>query len=346
MNERCIICEHPRTAHFGTGCHTDSFLRGRCDCDFVELPALPESATPAQYRARAAWWQQRAEMAETRQRRTRMGTERWWRLDRFVDAARSARSRGLDMAAALEAEAITPATEAPGDDLLDLMTIETIATQQPATLQWMLEQLERSDVAARDALRTRLTAEFDALEPRYRRELLEDETLRRFLEQSGVVSAWSVSVPTGMALAPLAALSTGPTDRQAFLESVESELDETIGDEYEARTEGLSEPQSHDEAFIRQYMRTRADVEAYWRHWAQAPSPQALVAYIAMDPDEFKRYLALAVEVLTPAERSRFSNRHQLNGWIASGMQPLSQDGQDVPLEAVIDPGYLPATAF
>src|SRR6187399_2116674 len=124
VNERCILCGHPRTAHFGTGCHTDSFLRGRCDCVFVELPPLPDSATPAQYRARAAWWQQRVEMAEARMRRTRMGSDRWWHLDRFIDAARSARARGLDLAAALEADPTPAIAAGPGDDLLDLVSIE------------------------------------------------------------------------------------------------------------------------------------------------------------------------------------------------------------------------------
>jgi hypothetical protein len=65
-----------------------------------------------------------------------------------------------------------------------------------------------------------------------------------------------------------------------------------------------------------------------------------------MDPDEFKRYLELAISVLTPEERSRFATRGQLHAWIASGMRPLSRDDEDVPLDEVIDPGYLPTTAL
>jgi hypothetical protein len=309
VNQRCIICEHPRAAHFGAGCHIDSFLRGRCDCDFVELPALPLTATPAQHRARAAWWQQRVEMAEARMRRTRMGTERWWRLDRFADVARTARARGLDMAAALDAEATAATAADPGDDLLDLVNLETVATQEPATLRHVLEHLESSGGAEQAALRSRLTAEFDALEPRHRRELLEDDAFRGFLDHIGVVSAWDASVP-----------SDAPSDACGDASALTSS---TIGPEI-----------------------TRAQIEAYWRHWAQAPSPRLLIAYIAMDPDEFKVYLALAAEVLTPAERSRFANRTQLNGWIVSGMRPLFEDGREVLLEDVIDQGYLPVVAF
>ena len=340
MNERCIICDHPRAAHFGTGCHTDSFLRGRCDCDFVELPPLPDSATPGQLRARAAWWQQRSEMAETRMRRTRMGSDRWWRLDRFIDAARNARLRGLDMAAALEVEATRATTDDPADDLLDLISIETITTQEAGAFQWMLAELDRRGDAARDTVRTRLTAEFDALEPRHRRELLEDDGLRGFLEHVGVVSAWSMSVPDE------AVPSLGPAEQLSFFGSLESEDGHTLGDEFWAQTDAGTERLPRDEAFISQYHRTRERVEGYWRHWAQAPSPQALVAYIAMDPDEFKRQMALAIEVLTPPERSRFTNRGQLNGWIASGMRPLFEGDRVVPLDEVIDKGYLPAVAF
>jgi hypothetical protein len=279
-------------------------------------------------------------MAEARLGRTRLGSDRWWRLDRFLDAARNARARGLEMAAGLEANAADEMPDTPRDDLLDLIGIESIADQQPATFQLVLEHLARTDGATRDAVRSRLTAEFDSLEPRHRRELLEHDALRGFLEHVGVVSAWNVRMPV------TAGPSSEPIDRQSFLESVESELDDTIGDAYHARTEIMADSLPSDDELIEGYRRARAHVEGYWRHWALAPSPQALVAYIAMDPDEFKRYLALAVEVLTPAERARFSNRNELNGWIASGMRPLSVDGQDVPLKDVIDPGYLPTLAF
>jgi hypothetical protein len=304
MDRRCIICDHPMTAHTGAGCLADSFLRGRCDCDFQELPPLPRPATPARHLARADWWLVRTEMALARQRRARPGTERWWRLDRFLDVARMERSRDLAMAAALEAgespassdlpEKPPPASAEPsGDDLLDLVSIDCLTDQEPATLAFVLDHLERSDDAAQVDVRARLTAEFDALEPRHRRVLLEDDAQRGFLERAGVCT-WIAEAPS------------------------------------EGSVPDLS----------------RAHVEGYWRYWAQAPSPETLIAYIAMDPDEFKRYLELAISVLTLAERSRFATRGQLHAWIVSGMRPLSRDGEEVPLDEVIDRGYLPTTAF
>ncbi len=303
VSERCIICDHPMGAHIGLGCQTDSFLRGRCDCDFFELPPLPRPATAAQHRARADWWLVRAEMAETRLRRTRIGSERWWRLDRFIDMARTAHAHGLEMASALESAAD------PGDDLLDLIGIESIASRPGSTLDLVLERLEHSDDAARDTVRARLEAEFDTLQPRRRRELLEDDALRGFLQRVGVVSAWSVSVTEASSLDP----------------AHPDPLPGSSG----CRTDAM-----------------RGNVERYWRDWAQAPRPQIHIAYIAMDPDEFKQYLALAIETLTPAERSRFTNRNQLNCWIVSGMRPLFEDGHEVPLHEVIDEGYRPTTAL
>jgi hypothetical protein len=244
-------------------------------------------------------------MALARQRRTRAGSERWWRLDRFLDVARMERSRHLAMAAALEVGEVPVSAEwpvssespldaePPGEDLLDLVSIDYLAEQEPATLEYVLDHLDQSGDAAQVAVRARLTAELAALEPRHRREVLEDDTRREFLERAGV-STWIAGTSSDGAVPDL----------------------------------------------------SRSHVEGYWRHWASAPTPQALIAYIAMDPDEFKRYLELAISVLTPAERSRFATRGQLHAWIASGMRPLHRDGDEVPLDEAIDPGYLPATAF
>jgi hypothetical protein len=42
--DHCIVCEHPKIGHWGTGCHRSSFLRGDCSCTFLERDVDQEEA--------------------------------------------------------------------------------------------------------------------------------------------------------------------------------------------------------------------------------------------------------------------------------------------------------------
>lgn len=196
MDVRCILCDHPKLGHWDHGCHRDSFLRGSCDCDYVEPAPLSSAATADEHRERAAWWARRVDLTDGRMWRTTHGSEAWRRLERFRRVADAARHHHAEMAYALDDQPDhTPlgATQAPtddqgGDDLFDLISIESLACQSPTTLGLMLDLVDAGPPSARAGVRARLEAEFDVLEPRYRRELLEDDAVRDALVRLGVVS--------------------------------------------------------------------------------------------------------------------------------------------------------------
>jgi hypothetical protein len=193
MDERCLQCDHPKVGHFGSGCNRTSFLRGGCDCDFVEPPALPLTATAEQHRERAAWWSRRIDLTDRRMWRAPHGSDLWLRLDRLRKVADLARHHHLEMAQDLSAPApIEPdppvGPDEAGDDLLDLISIWSIERQPASTLELLLELVDGAPPPAQEAVRSRLEAEFDTLEPRHRRALLEDDAIRGLLTRLGVVS--------------------------------------------------------------------------------------------------------------------------------------------------------------
>ncbi|MFN8520161.1 MAG: hypothetical protein U0667_12385 [Chloroflexota bacterium] len=195
MDERCLQCGHPTVGHHGAGCHRTSFLRGACDCDFVEPAPLPMSATAAQHRERAAWWSRRIDLTDHRMWQTPHGTEQWLRLERLRKVAVVARHHHLEMAQAVpDPDPVVPhvAAEVPAerDDPLRDVSIASLEHQPASALRELQDRFDGASVAARDSLRTRLETEFDALEPRHRRALLEDDALRAALTHLGVVSPW------------------------------------------------------------------------------------------------------------------------------------------------------------
>jgi hypothetical protein len=355
MDHLCILCDHPTIGHFGTGCHRDSFLRGACDCDFVEPSALGASATPEQHRERAAWWARRIDATDRLVARGGHSSDRWLRLDRFRRAAEVERRRHLDAARARAAEAASEApVNEPGEGLLDLISIETITRQPVDTLHHLIEHLELSGSASREDVRARLEVEFDALEPRHRRELLEDPELRGFLAYVGVVTMWSSeSLPR-----PADAMADHATCAERLLEAfrvvlrgtlatvpfeaaLAQEFRDTFGDTFWAQTEDADHPLPRDEAFLSRYRTMRGQLETYWRHWAAAPSADVQHAVIVQHAAAFERQVRLAIQLLTPIEKARFGARDELFGWVASGMQPLSVDGVPVALTELIEPRYL-----
>jgi hypothetical protein len=359
MDERCIVCDHPKVGHFGSGCHRTSFLRGACDCDFVEPTPLPLSATAEEHRERAAWWAQRIDLTDRRIWAATHGSPQWQRLDRLRDVADAAWHHHLEMAHALPAGETDSRPAADdgedadeGDNLLDLICIESIASQPAGTLDLMLGLFDRSPTIEREAVRIRLEAEFDRLEPRRRRAILEDEAVRVALEQMGVMTRLypgSSVEPPGTSPSDAASIATA-IDRAMgttlegldVQEALVREFGGTIGDLARAATDGTErDRQALDEDLLSRYHDVRARLEEYWRHWAGAPSTAIQHASITRHPDVFQRQMVLAIQVLTPAEKARFTDRAQVFGWVASGMLPLFADGSPVPLEDVIETCYL-----
>jgi hypothetical protein len=355
MDQACILCDHPRIGHFGTGCHRNSFLRGSCDCDFVEPPIMSPSATAEQHRERAAWWARRVDATDREMARGGQSSDRWLRLDRFRRAAEAERRRHLETAHLLEAAAdLVPEPQEPGDDILDLICIESIAAQTAETLEVLLEHLDQIDPVTRDSVRMRLETEFDSLEPRRRRALLEDAELRGFLEHVGVVSPLDLGgtarTPGGrerssasaerlaraLDVAMRATLATQP-----FEEALAREFADTFGDAFWAQTHAEGDGPARDEAFLARYRTMRAQLETYWRHWASAPNPDVQHAVLIQHPAAFQRQMRLAIQVLTPIEKARFEDRSSLFGWVVSGMQPLFVDDAPVPLTDIVEARYI-----
>jgi hypothetical protein len=354
MGQACILCDHPTIGHFGAGCHRDSFLRGKCDCDFVEPPTIPPSAPAEQHRERAAWWARRVDATDRQMARGGHSSDRWLRLDRFRRAAEAERRRHLEIARALQAAAIGREPEEPGDDILDLVCIGSITDQTPETVRVLLDHLEQSGAATRDVVRKRLEIEFDSLEPRRRRALLEDAQLRGFLESVGVVSPLDLGDTGRRAEAHARPSSSADRLRRALeiamrgtlatepvADALARELGETFGDAAWAQTHPEGGAPVRDDAFLARYRAMRSQLETYWRHWASAPNPDVQHALMIEHPAAFQRQVRLAIQVLTPVEKARFGDRWALFGWVASGMQPLFVDDTPVPLTDVIDARYL-----
>jgi hypothetical protein len=354
MDERCILCDHPKVGHFGSGCHRTSFLRGGCDCDFVEPAPLPLSATADQHRDRAAWWTRRIDMTDNRMWHVTHGSPQWQRLDRMRKVADAARHHHLEMAQALPPEPETDAEterEDEGDDLLDLISIESIVRQPTGTLDLMLGLFDRSPDAGRDQVRARLETEFDQLEPRHRRALMEDVAIRGAFEHMGVVTHFrpSITRPSEEAPAPeddripdtIGRAMEGTLVGPDLQEALESEFSETLGDEAWAETESDGGQHPRDEDLLSRYRYMRSQLEAYWRHWADAPSPAVQRELVTRHPAAFRRQMVLAVQVLTPPEKARFGHRAELLGWIASGMLPLFVEGDAIPLPDIVEARYL-----
>jgi len=126
----CVFCDHPRAGHWGSGCHRSSFLRGDCDCSFVDQPALPAPATADQYRKSAAWWDERIHIIDGDIRRSRDGSTRRLRLERVRANAVAAARHAREMAEQADAEEARghsgrePAIDATGSSHLDLITTE------------------------------------------------------------------------------------------------------------------------------------------------------------------------------------------------------------------------------
>ncbi len=195
MDERCLQCGHPTVGHYGTGCHRTSFLRGACDCDFVEPAPLPMSATAEQHRERAAWWSRRIDLTDRRMWHATHGSDLWLRLDRLRKVADVARHHHLEMAQTAPdpgrvVPQVVPEVPAEGEDPFRDVSIRSLEHQPAVALRELQDRFDAASVAARDSLRARLEAEFDALEPRGRRALLEDDAVRAALAHLGVVSPW------------------------------------------------------------------------------------------------------------------------------------------------------------
>jgi hypothetical protein len=391
MDDYCVICEHPKSGHFGSRCHRTSFLKGDCDCDFVERPPLPLDATAAQYRERAEWWRHRVRVTEIHIRRAKYGSERWARLGHVRDAAeRSARradeaaelkeamerrERAAHTAVAARAAAAAGRTETEQQHLgfLEQIGIESIQGQPLCFLGLLQEQFDEASDDERQEVRARVEEEFNDLQPSLRRELLEDSSSRDFLEHIGVVSRWTVSFGQPHEARPTLDTTAGRPEpgspewadkmiriardpeigaafdqamresvaHMRFLEQLDAEYGDTAGDAYFAQTEAEEGRLPRDECFIADYEQSRSRIEAYWHNWSLAPSPQLQRGFMARDPEGFKRHMTMAIQVLTPPEKFRFTSHDELFGWIASGMRPLIVDGERVPLEEVVEARYL-----
>lgn len=211
----CIICEHPAHLHFGPGCHKTSLLRGSCECTFIKQLPLSEDASAEQYRERADWWTARVRVTDDHIRRTSYGSERRRRLEAFRENAHSTAQQSLEMAelteakearqraerdaavAAAAATAHESSVEGRHQGFLDDINISNIERQSLAFLELLLEQFDESSDAERASVSARVEQEFDSLEPARKRELLEDDSSRDFLEHIGVVSRWTVSIGQG-----------------------------------------------------------------------------------------------------------------------------------------------------
>lgn len=391
MDDNCNIGEHSARDHWGPGCHKTSFLKGSCDCDFVQRPPLSANATAARYRERAEWWRARIRISDHQISRARYGSNRRRRLEVFRDNAGAAARGAQEMAVPKEAteareraqrEAArtlaaaaeeTRSAEQQHGELLGKISIESIQGQPLYLLELLQEQFDDSPDEERQGVRAGVEQEFNGLEPSLRRELLEDASSRDFLEHIGVISRWPVSFgqrrddapPVDAAAAQremgtpawaddeMVRIATDPVVGRAFDEAVreteahmrffqqlDEEYGDTIGDAYWAQTEVEASRLPRDEAFINEYRLTRSRVEAYWRNWAVAPSPQLQWAFMTRDPEGFKRQMTLAIQVLLPTEKLCFRSNGELFGWIASGMQPLIVDGQRLPLTDLVEPRF------
>jgi hypothetical protein len=210
LDDHCIICDHPRSGHWGAGCHRSSFLRGDCGCDFVEQPPLPSDATATQYRGRAEWWRQRIRMTDDHIRRTSVDSDQRRRLERFRDLAITSERRALEAAERMDAAqrregsergtaiaGITSArqvtdAERQRRELLASIEMASIAKLPPRALGLLQAQFDTSLRVERQEVLARVERQFNDLEPSYRRQLLEDEDVLAFLEHIGVVSHWSI----------------------------------------------------------------------------------------------------------------------------------------------------------
>jgi hypothetical protein len=351
MDERCILCDHPKVGHFGSGCHRTSFLRGSCDCDFVEPARLTLSATAEQNRERATWWAHRIDITDARMSHAPHGSLQWQRLERLRKVADAARHHHIEMASALPAKAADEHATREGDDLLDLICIESIVLQPPGTLDLMLRLFDRGPAEARDAVRIRLETEFDSLEPRHRRALMEDDAIRGALEHMGVMT--SLRATASQSAPPVSPMDETPVSvaiaqvmddtllGSDLAHALAHELGRTIGDDAFALTERVGDRPSADDELLSRYRHMRSQLEAYWRHWAAAPSTAVQRELVTRHPDAFRRQMVLAIQILTPPEKARFTDRAELFGWVASGMLPLFVDDTPVPLEDIVEARYL-----
>ena len=392
MSNHCIICDHPRANHWGSGCHKNSFLRGSCDCTFVEPPPLPASATAGQYRERAGWWEDRVRITDDKIWQSEVGSARYHRLAYFRRSATNAAKRAREMAELTEAQEVRERVAREAADaaaardakraaaakahqgLLDGISLATLQEQPLCTLGMYEEEFDLSSPSEQLAVRNRVAAEFNVLPPVERRELLEDKHVRDLLEHLGVVSRWTIGLAQEHEPSePKEAATNWPeagtpewadeivriandpaidavfeeARRKAdahmrFVQQLDAEYGDTVGDTYWAQTEA-EDPLPRDEAFIAAYDQDREKVEAYWRNWALAPSPMLQQALMRSDPENFKRHMTIAIQMLTPDEKFCFASHDELFGWIVSGMKPLIVDGRRVPLDEVIEPRYLSA---
>jgi hypothetical protein len=354
MHDRCILCDHPTLAHDESGCHRISFLTGSCDCDFLEPTALPSSATAEQHLDRAAWWAHRIDLADHRSWHVTHGTEQWRRLDRFRRLADETRRQHIRIAREIPRDP-TPdqaaGAEDDRDDLFDLISIESIERQPAAALDALLELFDQGSTEGRDVVRLRLEVGFEALEPRHRRALLEDDAIRGALVHMGVLSPWGPAGAPEGAREAVPGEPAGPSAIEramgatlggsCFQDELAHQFDGSIGDMCWSLTTAASDRRSHDERLLSTCREMREVVESYWRHWAQAPDPAVQRSLIVKDPDSFRRQMLLAIRSLTPPEKARFEGRTQLFGWVASGMLPLFVDEEPVPLEDIIEARYL-----
>ena len=212
VNERCILCEHPgpRTSARAVTPIRSSAAAATATSSSCP-PCLGRRPRPSTAHVRPGGSSE-IETAEARRRRTRTG-------HRAMVAASTGSSmwpRTRERAASRRRPPWRPrhprdATQAPVTTCSTSSASSRSRPEDPATLRHVLEHLDDSGSAEQGVLRVRLTAEFDALEPRHRRELLEDEALRGFLEHVGVVSAWNVSTPSDRALRRGAMRPASPT---------------------------------------------------------------------------------------------------------------------------------------
>jgi hypothetical protein len=131
-----------------------------------------------------------------------------------------------------------------------------------------------------------------------------------------------------------------------FTEELARLYRDTIGDLFWTQTKTDDGRHDRDEVFIATYIETRARVEAYWHNFAMAPSRELQQLYLRQNAEESKAHVELAIKVLTPIEKACFASPDQLFGWIASGMRPLFDGADRVPLERIIEPHYLTQTGL